>query len=344
MAVIKPSGLEQYLGAGAAGIRAFLAFGSDPGGAHDAARLIVRQFTGSSDDPMSVVHLTEPALKDDPGRLADEAGAISMFGGPRAIWLRDPGNAALKALSSFLEDLPGDARIVVEAGNLAKSSALRKLFETAKAAATVPCYADTVHDLHELAASVLSRAGLRISTEARVLLVSLLGNDRALSRSELDKLALYCHGRDAVEVEDIIAICGDAAAQSTDSLTDAAFEGDAAAASRQFAMLIEGSASTSGLLTALARHITMLEALRLSIDGGKPADTAVKGARPPVFFKRQPSVTRQLRLWSLPSLQRARKTIFDTTLRCREMPALEIELTERCILSLARNSQAARQA
>lgn len=317
-------------------------FGNEAGAVHDHAAKIARALAGPDPDPMNTVHLTEDRLKDDPARLADETQAISMFGGQRVVWLRDPGAAASRALSSYMEGPTGDALIVVEAGNLAKSSALRKMFESSVHGVAIPCYADSSEDLNDLISSVLSSHALRIDNDARIALVDLLGSNRAMSRSEIEKLALYCCKRGVIELADVVAACGDSSALSLDAMIDSAFEGDAAKACRNFSGLFEATANASGLLTGMARHVELLEALRLEVDGGKSSELAIKAARPPVFFKRQGSMSRQLRLWSRANLARARKSVFEATLQCRRRPDLEPELAERCLISIARSAQAAK--
>ena len=341
MGIIKSNAVDRFLAARDPKIRAFLVHGSDTGAVHDCASRIVASVTSSADDPFGVTQLGEDILKDDPGRLADEAQAISMFGGQRVVWLRDSGAASQRALARYVEDPLGDAIVVAEAGNLTKAAATRKLFEASKVASAIPCYADSAEDLHNLVSAMLATHKLKIDIDARNALVALLGDDRGLSRSEIEKLALYCHDSEMVTIEDVLAICGDTSAQSADIMIDAAFEGDASAACNKFLSLTEGNPNPSPILSGLARHVTMLEALRLDVDSGKPASVAVKSARPPIFFKRQASISKQLRLWPLADLQRARKSIYQATLQTRQFPALQSELAERCIMSLARTARLA---
>ena len=60
----------------------------------------------------------------DPARLADEAAAISMMGGRRVVRVRGATNNLTDLLEGFLDDPPGDALVVVEAGDIAKFSSL----------------------------------------------------------------------------------------------------------------------------------------------------------------------------------------------------------------------------
>ena len=68
------------------------------------------------------VDLNEAVLLADPARLADEAAAMSMMGGRRVVRVRGAGNDLAELFESFLDDPKGDALVVIEAGDLAKTS------------------------------------------------------------------------------------------------------------------------------------------------------------------------------------------------------------------------------
>ena len=63
----------------------------------------------------------------------------------------------------------------------------------------------------------LAEAGLSIDRETRDYLMTRLGADQALSRSEVVKLALYAQGGERIEHDDIEAIVGDAAETALDN-------------------------------------------------------------------------------------------------------------------------------
>src|ERR1700721_4816211 len=79
-------------------IRFYLVHGFDEGFTHERVRAIIRSRIGDDSDPMRVVRLEGDTVARDPGILADEAYAISMFGGARAIWTAAEGRALLQGL------------------------------------------------------------------------------------------------------------------------------------------------------------------------------------------------------------------------------------------------------
>lgn len=67
-------------------------------------------------------------------------------------------------------------------------------------------------------------------------------------------------------------------------------------------------------------------------------ESALKQLRPPVHFKVRPVLEAQCRTWTTPMLQVALTQIADTAKRARLNASLEIPLTERLLLDLARNA------
>ncbi len=336
MAIFKPAQHPALLKKTSAGeVRGVLVYGSDPGGVSELSRRLVRHVVGNDDDPMSVVVLDEETCREDPARLVDEAQAMSMFGGRRAIRVRGAGEHFAKAMETVLERPAGDAVIIAEAGQLKTSSGLRKLFEKSPELAAAPVYEDSARDIQQIIRETLEKEGLRIAPDAMAALSELLGGDRAASRGELEKLALYCMGRKQVTLEDVRAICGDVSGHAMGDMLDTFFSGDAVTGARLFASLLAEGTSPAAILAAASAHVARLKPLALLVAAGDPPAQVVKAARPPIFFRRQPAWIRQLSIWTPEALETADAGLLEATASTRSMPTLEAEIAERCLLSLS---------
>ena len=128
----------------------YLVHGQDEGLAHERVKAILRSRIGDDLDPLRLVRLEGDALARDPGALADEAYAISMFGGSRAIWIDAQGRDLLPALEPLFARPPADCTIVVKAGQLKKGTALRTAFESSAARAAIECFSDDASALESL--------------------------------------------------------------------------------------------------------------------------------------------------------------------------------------------------
>src|SRR3984957_212310 len=132
------------------GIAFYLVHGLDEGLTHERVKAIVRSRIGDDTDPMRLVRLEGDAVARDPGALADEAYAISMFGGDRAIWIDTQGRDLLPALAPLFARPPVDCTIVIKAGQLKKGTGLRGAFKSSAARASIECYSDDSSTLESL--------------------------------------------------------------------------------------------------------------------------------------------------------------------------------------------------
>ena len=302
MVVIKPADADRFLAKPDPARRVVLIYGNDQG---LVAERVARFADAVGPDPLAQVRLEADAIAGDPDLLLDEANAIPMFGGQRMIVVRAGSQPIDKAVAALLAAPPLDAWVVIAAGELAKTSPLRRLCETDAGAAALPCYSDNDAALDRLIDEETRGAGLTIGAEARAALKSLIGADRLVSRSEVAKLCLYAAGQETIALDDVQAVIGDAAAFAVDETVDSAALGDAAALDRGYRRLV--AASTPGFVIAGAaqRHFNFLEKARAAYDVGTPAKALTERARPPIFFTRQPAVARQIALWSPARIERA---------------------------------------
>jgi DNA polymerase-3 subunit delta len=338
MAVLKWTGIDGFLRRDAEKAIAVLIYGPDGGTVRERARHLVISVAGSIDDPFAVTRLDDAALATDPARLVDEVLAMSLMGGRRVIWVENAAAGFVKAMP-LVASGPAGNLIVAEAGALAKSAALRGMFEPAANLWIAPCYEDSAIDLERLIAEELDAKGIATGMEVRHALVDLLGADRRMSRQELAKLALYCHGKTHVTLADVEAVCGDVAELSADDLLNAVFDGAIADADDAFIRLRDSGLSGSGLLSMATSHAARLTRLRVDVErNGRTPEMAVRQARPPVFFKQQPAVQRQVALWDAEALLAASELLGRATrdTRTTSLSALNDQITHRAFLSLAR--------
>lgn len=342
MSELKGSRADAFLKGPDPAVKAVLVHGGDEGLVRERARIVVKAVAGTLDDPFNVATLDDDALASDPGRLADEAQALSLMGGRRVVWVRGAAAGSARALSAYLPEAPGDALIVAEAGTLRKGDKLRRLFEEGGNAVAIACYADGPGELRGLVIDQLGEHGLTIAEDALHRLLAQLGGDRLLSRAEVEKLALYCRGRGEVTLEDVEAVCGDASALALDDLVDAVFEGDLEGADTRFGRLVATGMPPSTIIVAAANHAATLQRLKTQIGPGRSVEAVIRGARPPVFFKRQASIARQLAAWELSALMAAADTLAEAEFKTRDVAALAEAVAGRALLSLARSAQTAR--
>jgi DNA polymerase-3 subunit delta len=318
-----------------------LVYGPDAGLVRERVEALLRASVADMADPFALVRLEGDSLAGDPQRLLEEAHTVPLFGGRRALWVKAAGANIADAVEALIADPPlGDCRVVIEAGDLRKSSPLRVLCEQARTAVALPCYADTEKDLARLIADELRQAGLSIAPDAQALLVSLLGGDRQASRSEIRKLALYAHGKARVETDDVLAAVADASALALDAVVDAVFAGRIPSLEAQFARARTAGIAAGAILSAAARQAAQLHRARADMDAGKSAADAIRGAfRPPLFFRRDPLVKEALAAWTALRLEQAMARLAEATAATRRWPIAAEATTHRALLATAKDAR-----
>jgi DNA polymerase III subunit delta len=338
MAQKKASEVDAWLKRPDPEISITLLYGPDRGLVSERARLFADKAGIPLDDPFSVVRMDAGEIDQDPGRLLDEAHMVAMFVAKRLIWIR---NAAAQknlaeAVKLLVADPPVDAAILIEGGDLKKGAALRTAVEAGAASMALPCYADEGRGIDGLIDEALGRAGMSIAMDARQVLRTLLGGDRLASRGELEKLVLFCHRKQRIELSDVAASTGDVGAPSLDDGIDAVLGGDSAALDQAFSRSISAGGAPAVLLGAVARQFQMLQLLRMSMDeGGKTAAAAVAGARPPVFFSRRRVVEQALLRWQGGALSRALERLQTAILQTRKKPEVASAIARQTLFALA---------
>ncbi|KMO41895.1 DNA polymerase III subunit delta [Methylobacterium aquaticum] len=296
-------------------IAVILVYGPDTGLVTERARLLAEAAVDDPSDPFALVKLDGDVLASDPGRLVDEAATVGLFGGKRAVWVRPGSRNYAPAVEAALKQDGADTRIVVEAGDLAKSAPLRVVCERSPRALAIPCYPDDAGTLADLIDRTLRADGLRITREARDLLVSGLGGDRRASLGEIEKLALYARGQGEIGIDDVEAIGSDVSGSMLNALIDAAFAGRIAETERSYRRFqIEGM-DASVMLGGALRHALTLLATRLDGEGKSPS-AMVAGWRG-LHFRRQKIVESQLARWNPASLRRAASLLQEAVLQAR---------------------------
>ncbi|MDO1584739.1 DNA polymerase III subunit delta [Rhizobium oryzicola] len=347
MAEIKSHEFERFLPRATELYRLFLIYGPDRGLVSERAQQLAEKAGVSPDDPFSFTKLDLSDLQGDPARLLDEVYALGLFGGSKTVWVRGSGGEKplADALQTLVSGAPPENLLIVEAGDLKKTSALRKLCEPAKTVAVIPCYADDVKALNALIDRELSEEGLRISPDAREKLLECLGGDRVASRNEVRKLALYCRGMPMIEEEHVVAIIGDASAISTDEAVDFALSGDVDGLNRAINKIVLSKTPIFLVLQGCLKQFQMLDLMRAEMDEKRtPPAQIMQTTGRHIHFKRKPIIERALRQWTAEALSRETRRLQAAILQSRQKQSLEDTIAFQALLSVALQSARANQA
>jgi len=326
--------LESFLRKGAEEMHAVLFYGPNGGLVHEAADRLAKAIA-PPEDPFRSAELSVNDVKSEPARLFDEAQALSLGGGRRVVRLREANDGASAAVEAWLPEAGGDTLVILEAGELAARSSLRKLFEAAKNAAAVPCYAEEEDSAQDIITSVLADHDLKIESDALAYLLGVLGDDRLIMRGEAEKLALFARGKDRVMLADAEAAVVDSAQTSLEAVALAAASGDVDALDRGLARAYRGGLDPVSLVRAVANHLVRLHLVLGQIEEGMAEGRALESLKPPLFFKTRPVFQRQLGQWSTERLAQALELLIEAEARCKTTAIPSEALCSHTLLRIA---------
>jgi DNA polymerase-3 subunit delta len=338
MVAVKAHEADRALASLDRAIRLVLLYGPDQGLIAERGAALAAQGVTDASDPFQLVRIDGAELSSDPARLTDEANTIGLFGGQRAIRVTGAARLPLAAIEPLLSTPPLDSIVIIEGGDMQRTNPVRLAVERARHGLAVPCYADEARGLDSVIDSVLRDFGNQIDRDARTVLAGRLGADRALSRREVEKLALYAGPGQRIEMEHVDAIVGDAAAREIDDIVDGVFSGTLGKVDLAFTRLVSSGEDPVVLLGFVSRHAQALLLARDAIDsGGESIADAVKAMRG-VTFPRRRLIETALSRWSAPALNRCVLTLHQAMVQARRNGPLAPELAARVIWNLALSS------
>jgi DNA polymerase-3 subunit delta len=333
--IIKGASIANFAKRPDSAARAILLFGPDAGLVRERAEQIARTVAPDLADPFRVADIAPDTLKDDPARLADEAAAISMLGGRRVIRVRGAGNECAPAVVNLLDDPKGEGLVVIEAGELDTKSKLRKLCEGADNAAAIACYHEEGPDLARTIADTLAKEGVKAPGDVLDWLAARLGGDRAITRSELEKLALYAGKGAALSLEDCRAVIGDSADIDLDDVIRAAALGDLTALERAYARVSSEGDSPIAILRVAARHFLRLQTVQADVARGLSVDAAMGKLWPKVFYKEVGPFKTQLARWPQARISAALERLLEAEIQCKSSGMPSELIAQRSLMALA---------
>ena len=250
--------------------------------------------------------VTAGSVKGDPASLADEAGAMSLFGGKRAVWIEPATKDIEDGVAALLQGPETENPVVAIAGQLSKTSALLKLAEASPLAVVFAAYAPEGQAAERMVVDAGRRVGLKISPPVAARIADSCGNDQAIVARELEKLALYVdaspHSPKELEHDAIDEVGAESAEGDFLRLADLALGGDIAELSEELARLPAGGSEGIPVVRSLQRRLLMLAPARARVERGERVDAVMASLGRAVFWKDKGKVQRMIGKWSAEDL------------------------------------------
>jgi DNA polymerase-3 subunit delta len=316
-------------------IRFYLFHGPDESG----SRALAMQLLHGLGNAEKFIVMSQ-SVKSDPAALADEAGAMALFGGKRAIWIEPAGDEISEAVEALLETTASESAVVALAGSLRKTSALLKLAEAHPAALAHCSYVPEGRDMERVVAELTREAGLRVTPDVAQRLATSANNNQAIAAQELEKFALFL-GADAANPRELdhatIDLLGaDSAEGDLMRLGDLALAGRMDELLDELSRLPHGGSDAVPILRALQRRLLMLAPLRARIERGERIDGVMTSMGKALFWKDKPLIQRLLSTWSSERLAEAASRVSALERQVMLTPASDEAALGESLVTIAR--------
>lgn len=274
--------------------RLILLHGPDEAGAREFAQQLARTMGADAER----IDLEGAQLKADPGLLAAEAAALSLFGGARFIRVSAVGEESLEAVELLLAAPVAGNPVVAIAPGVKSTGKLVKATTAHPQAIVFACYPPEGAAADRVAMEIAQGLGLRLDPRLAGRLAAAAGGDRAVLTRELEKFALFLDASaeapqplgEAV-IEQLGADLGEV--ELGDAI-EAAVAGAPDRLGAELARLEQAGTSPIPLLRALVRRLIGLAELRAEVAAGARAEALVER----VFFKERAATLAALRQWT----------------------------------------------
>ncbi len=316
------------------GYKGALIYGPDFGSVSDVAEQIAKMITPNLKDDFCVIRLNPSKIKEKKTVVLDEANALSLMGGRRIVWIKEADNTCAFVVDEVLSQIKTDTFILMTADNLTKASALRIAAENHNQFLCIACYADDEKDVQAMIADILQSNGLRASPQAMTILKERLGENRLITRRELEKLIAYMGNTKSIEESDVRAIITQTGTSSYDDLCMAVAGGFAQQADASYQLLLASGETSVGVVRVLIGYFNKLLLAVNAVHKGEAVPIAVKRVLRAAQFKLESDVRRQLTIWQKNNLIKVLNLLTETEKQTKTTGYSADLMVARAILSI----------
>ena len=316
-----------------------LFFGPDQGLVHERTVALIKLIVSDINDPFLISELTSKQIALDPGRLIDETMAQSLVGGERIVWIRLGSENISKQIENYLETITEGSLIVIEAGDINIHSPLRKIIEKDKRAIAAPCYLDNKKSIAMLVNQILTNNNNKISDDAKIHLIESLGSDHLVSKTEIEKLAIYSGKNESISLKDVKAIIGDSGVMSLEEICYCTGEGNIIGLERNLSRLHTDGLNSITVVRSVIRHFLKLHLVASHKNNERTIDHAIKLLKPPIIFLFLNRFKKQAARWSTKNLERALILLQEAEIECKSSGYPVNAICDRALIRIAKRAK-----
>jgi DNA polymerase-3 subunit delta len=252
--------------------------------------------TPNQDD---ITKIDSSELSKDRNRLLDEAYSVGLFSDQKTIHVKiSDARTIVTSIENILKQPAENTQILLQAGDLKKTSPLRKRIEAAQNAIAIPCYEDVNSNLENKLTEIFKEQNISIDKDSKTYLAEYFRSNKAVLKTECEKIITSTRHKKTVSIEDISGLLNNEITSNLDIVLDHCFTGNTRELEHTLQQAYLEGINVNTILLALNRHLLVMHRIRITTDKYKSVDQAIDSIKPPIFFKNKPLFKRHVMKWS----------------------------------------------
>lgn len=257
-------------------------------------------------DPFLVTNINQEAINNNPSLISDEFFSISMMGGRKLIIIDANDNEVTKSLDSIISEINDKIDdtnfILIKAGDLNKTNALRKLCENSKIIAAIGCYEESDFTAKKYISDCLKAKKINFNNDIVEIIFEKTGRVRDLIAFEIGKIDLYLDKERNLSIGDANKILSNQSQISVDEFINNFVEEKYDKATVIAKKLFENNYNSITLIRYLQNYLQKLEDAKTEIEKNNiDVNAAIK--KQFIFFKQEPAFKKHLQQKTLKSIK-----------------------------------------
>lgn len=333
-------------------IRAILIHGKDEGLVREKRDAITSQIISDKNSIFAISNLEAASISAEPSILYTDICTVSMFGDRRIVVIEGTTDRLTEIINNALKLKTADTLLLVLAGYLPRNSSLLGMFQKTKDAISIACHPDSDDQLRTLIGKNLEKLNIKPDPEAIDYLTTHLGNNRQITRSELEKISIFFNspinsGKHRLNLEVTQSLVGDTLDLTIWALAAATTSTD----NKHLSVLLDRAREERiggiEILRSVQNRLNDMHLIRSLLDGGfsftAAAEKFEKLFKRKLFFKDKEILSNQIRCWSRDRLKAALTYTLKTEILCKRKNSESFILASKTCMDLCMYAKSASQ-
>lgn len=254
-----------------------------------------------------IIKLNQEELLKDKNLLINEIRNVSLFENTKIIFIENVSDNISNLIESIILEIDSN-KIFLFANILEKKSKLRKLLETSKGNAVIPCYKDNEIGLRKIIINKLNGYN-GLSTQIINLLIENCNLDRLKLNNEIEKIKTFFSEKN-LKIEQIEQLININIDEDFEAIKDSALNGNNYKTNKLLSNTVFDADKIPFYINVINQRLNKLKTISTLLKDMSILE-AIDSIKPPIFWKDKPNVKDQSKLWSSDKIKIALQKTYD---------------------------------